>query len=305
MNLRIECIKDIETAKVLWNKFSPQKTIFDSWDFRYCFYKYIQYELFFYVGYIGEEAVGLFPLQYHKYRNHLEPFGGSYMYDVRVFIKSGFEECIPKFYMHLTLPCKIIDIIGDDEFTSSFPFSNYKFVLPLKNFKNVDEYLEKSFQSKDRTNLKRRVKLMASEVTVEKNNFADLEILIQHNLESFGQESNFHKPFRREIFQSLLETNLDIQMFTFFLQAKKECVSLSIKYNDIYHYINLGLNKGASSHLWTYVTMYNIDHALSLGCSEFDAGMESFTWKEKWNFSKVPEYKYNTCLEESNPKASV
>jgi hypothetical protein len=61
--LRFECVQDIDKAKELWELFSPKQTIYDDWDFRFTFYKYYQPKIFFYVGYLNDDPIGVFPLQ--------------------------------------------------------------------------------------------------------------------------------------------------------------------------------------------------------------------------------------------------
>lgn len=290
---RIECIRAISEAKKWWEHFSPNVTLYDAWDFRHCFHERLNYDIFFYVGYTGEQPVGLLAMQYNSRRQCYEPFGGSYMYDVSVFIAPGYENYIPKFYETLPQPTKIIDITGEDIFTASLPVSSHKYLLNLESFSSVHDYLEKKMVSKYRTNIKRRVKLTEQTgVTVEHNQLADLDLMIELNLRTF-HDSNFQKPFRREIFHDLIEKYaFGTEMLTFSLNGVKQAVSLSFNYNGRYYYINLGIDKTASPHLWTYVTFKNIERAIELGCKTFDAGIGDYGWKEHWGFTKFPEHTF-------------
>lgn len=62
-NLKMECLKNLDESRDVWQKFGPAEVITDDWSFRYCFYKYFNYPLHFYVGFDRGEIVGLLPLQ--------------------------------------------------------------------------------------------------------------------------------------------------------------------------------------------------------------------------------------------------
>jgi cell division protein FtsI/penicillin-binding protein 2 len=96
--LSFKVIKDIEEAKKWWEYFTPHQVIFDEWEFRYCFYKYFNYDLHFYLGFIKDEPIGLLPLQYDPERKYLEFFGGPPMDDNDVFIKTGYEKYVKNFF---------------------------------------------------------------------------------------------------------------------------------------------------------------------------------------------------------------
>ncbi len=291
-NFTVKIVKDINQAKELWNQLSPNETIYDSWDFRYCFYKYFNYELFFYVGYVDGRPIGMLPLQWNTVQNHLEQFGGSFMYDARIFIEEGFQKFIPFFYDQIDRPAKIVDISGEDDFTISLPFSDYKYILNLTEINTVEMYLEKLLVSKYRTNIRRRIKIIKNEnFTIKHNDVNDLSMLVDLNLKSFS-DSSFQKPFRREIFYDLVRGSFGTQLLSFVYNDEIMGVSLSFSFKKTYYYINLGIDKKASPHLWTFITLSNIENAIGLGDKVFDAGVGNFDWKEHWGCEKIPQYKF-------------
>lgn len=303
MPLRFECITELELAKMWWEQFSPNESLYDQWGFRYCFHKYFNRDVRFYVGYKNNEPIGLFPLQYNNDQMALEAYGGSYMRENRPFIKSGFESYLPDFYNHITEPAAILNVIGTDAFTSKLPLSYYRYCIDLTGCSTIDAYLTTKLYSKYRSNIKRRVKLLAEEnITVAYNQFDDLELLMKLNLTSFT-DSSFAKLHRQDIFRDLLKLKLDFQLMTFSISGKKVAVSFSVRHKGIYHYINLGTDKEASQHLWTYVTYANIERAIALGCTVFDSGLEDCSWKEHWGHIALPEYNYLTATNqlELNP----
>jgi len=292
--LEIRQIDNIDEAKKIWTELSPDKVLCDNWDFRYCFYKYFNYPLHFYIGLDNGEIVGLLPLQYNKDTECLEFFGGGFMSDNRVFIKQGYEEYIPQFYDFISLPSKMQSIVGEDIFTKSFEIYRYKYVRDLFEINNIEEYLIKHFKAKSRQGIRKKIKLIEYlEPEIINNNFSDLDLLIELNKKSFGENSSFHKPHRAEIFHDLLKLNFDIYMFSYVINGKKEAVSFSIKYKDAYIYINAGTNKTGVPNLGTFNIYKNLEKAIQLGMKTFDAGIGDLGWKERWHLEKNPQYIFN------------
>jgi len=290
-NLKIEIINDIEKAKKIWNKLSPNNVICDDWNYRYCFYKYFNYPLHFYVGSDKEEIVGLFPLQFNEDEKYLEFFGGGFMRDNRVFVKSGYENSVKQFYDNITKLTKLKSIVGEDQFTKSLDMYKYKYVADLSGINDADDYLIKNFKAKSRYGLRKKIKLIeAMNPEIILNNYDDLDLLIELNKKSFKERSSFNKPYRREAFHDLLKLNFDIQMLSYVVNGRKEAISFSIKYNETYVYINAGVNKKDISNLGTYNIYKNFEKAIEIGSKYFDAGMGDLGWKEKWHLEKIPEY---------------
>lgn len=289
-NLKFDIVGSIEEGKKIWQKLSPNENIYDNWGLRHCFYKYFNYPLRFYTGYDGGELIGLLPLQYNNELKRLEFFGGSFMEDNRVFIKPGYEECVPQFYNNIKDPARFEDIIGEDPFTKSLDILEYKYVADISKTKNANDYLVKKFRAKSRNGLRKKIKSiekMNPEIVV--NNYSDIDALMDLNKKAFGKESSFCKPFRYEIYHDLFNLNLDIHTLSFVINGKKEAISLAIKYKNSYVYINAGTNKKGVPNLGTYVIFKNIEKAIQVGAKFFDAGLEDLGWKERWHLDKIPQ----------------
>lgn len=288
--INVNIINDIEQAQTVWKNIVSSKLIYDDWDFRYFFYKYFSYPLRFYAGYDNGELIGFLALQYNSVLKMLEFFGGSFMADNHVFIKPGYEEYIPQFYNSIKEPARLEDITGEDPFTKSLDILEYKYVADISKMKNADDYLVKKFRAKSRNKLRKKIKsIEAVNPKIIVDNYKDIDALMELNKKAFGKESSFFKPFRNEIYHDLFKLNLDIYMFSFIVNSKKEAVSLSVKYKDTYVYINAGTNKDDVSNLGTYVILKNIEKGIQTGAKFFDAGLEDLGWKERWHFEKIPQ----------------
>jgi len=289
-NIQFECISDVRKAEEIWNEFSYKENIYDSWDFRYCFYKYFAFPICFYVAKLDGEPIGLMPLQYNTEKKYLEFFGGCFMEDNRIFMKSGYESFMPRFCEVLDRPARLEDIIGEDPFKKGLSDFEYKYVADLSGVKTLDEYLKKIFNAKHIKKIRKRydkIESLAPEII--ENRFADIEIMMDLNIRMFCDESSFLKPHRREIFRDLLKLDLDFHMLSFLIGGKPEAVSLSFKHGDTFVGINAGVNKEGFPDLSTYTILKRLEKAISLGSKKYDAGIDDLGWKENWHFQKVPE----------------
>jgi hypothetical protein len=290
--LEITTVKDLDQAKDLWAKFSPNKSIYDWWDFRYVFYKYFNYELFFYTLLDNKEPVALFPLQYDTENNYMDFFGGSYMEDNQVFVKPGYEDQIPNLYAQIKTAAKMEDIIGPQGFTTNLPLEDYKYVIYLEQFSSGEDYIRQSMQGKSRKNLLYDLrKFSANDIKIIENDFSDLDLMIDLIDKTFNTESSFNFKHRREIFHDLL--NLPgVNLMSYYVNGKKGGVSMSIAYQDNYVLLGIGSDNPNFPNLGKYMTIKNIDKAISQGKKLFDTGVGDCNWKKHWRLSQIPQYKF-------------
>lgn len=289
---KLRVIDDIATAREIWTEMSGKRNIYEDWDFRYIFYKYFNYPLCFYAGEVDGKNIGFLPLQRNTDKGYLEFFGGNFSEDSHVFIKPGFERHIPQFYEAIGEKARLEDIVTDNEFLP-MEFMENKYIIDIRGINTIDEYLKETFSSKTRAKFRKKSRAIESlNPVIRENAYEDLDVMIDLNLKSFGKNSSFNKPFRREIFHDLLSGNFDVVMLTAEIAGKKESVSFGIKYKNTFVSINSGTNKKEFPDLGTYMILRRIEKAISLGCETFDAGLESLGWKEKWHLQRIPEYKY-------------
>lgn len=290
---RIEIVQDVEEARKLWVKWSPGRSLYDDWDFRSCFNQYFNYPIHFLVGYNDDIQVGILPLQFNSEKKYLEAFGGSYMRNLCVYTKNEYRAFIPEFYKSINSRAKIVDIDSCDV-NPTLLFHDFNYTINLSEIKSIDGYLNKFLKSKERTNIKRRFKLMDSKgLFLKKNKAEDLKKLFELNKKNFKDASTFHFPFREKIFFNLFKKNFGNELNSFYFKDDLVCVSFAIFYKKIFYYINLGVEKDIYPHAWSFITLFNIKRSIELGATLFDAGMGDFGWKEKWGFEKKPQYEFN------------
>lgn len=289
MDLKFEIVKDIEKAKALWKQFSPCHTLWDDWDFRYCFYKYYNSELFFYAGYLGNEIIGLLPLQLNG--KFLEFFGGEYMEENKVFLDSRFATLISEFYKNIKLKAKLAYISGDDPFTKNLPIRDFKYVYDLSNIANLDNFLDRYFEA-DAKKKRKRLEKEINYIETIFNNFEDLDLMIRLNMENFGKNSSFFLPHRKEIFNDLLKLQ-GACLTTFLVEGQKQAVSFGIKYKEKFISLNSGVNKKDFPDLPKCLILKKVDYAIKQGCKMFDACAGDYGWKRHWHLTRIPQYIYS------------
>lgn len=290
--LEIQEVTDIEKAEELFRTFSPNETIYDIWEFRFCFYKYFSYPISFRVGYIQGQPTGLLPLQFNTDKGYFEFFGGSYMGNNRVFIVPGYEKYISNFYNSVEGKVKLEWMIGDDTFTQKLEIQDFDYFLNLENFQTFDNYLE-TF-ALDEVKRKWRKINTQNKIEVITNQFDDLELLFEWNIKKFNDDSSFLMPFRQESFKDVLKIDvIKPYIFTFSIDGIKQAVSFGLVYNNIYVSVNQGISDTCTIRdMSTYVLLYHIKAALEEKNRYINVLTSDCGWKERWKFSKTPQFQF-------------
>ncbi len=293
---KIEIIKNIKEAQKLWNALSPNQTLWENWDFRHCFYKYFNYELFFYLGCLDNQPIGLMPLQYNSNNDYLEFFGGEFMEENQVFINQGFEKLIPNFYQNIqnaNINCNLGDISNPNP-NPKLELDEYKYVYNLSGLSNADQVLTKYLKPKRRKSKQIIFREFNEQyrVKTEINNYADVDLMIDFNKRNFKSESSFNLPHRTEIFHDLLNWKDKVCIITLLINNKKQAVSFAAMHNNNYTFLNSGTNKKEFPDLGNYLTYKNIEQAINMGFQKFDACSGDCGWKEMWHFEKIPQFKF-------------
>lgn len=302
--IEIKIISDLEEAKKLWNLLSPKETIYDLWDFRYCFYKYENYRLEFITAFDIDSPVALLPLQYNKKDNCYEYFAEEFMEESRPFIKEGYEYLIPELYQKVKSVAKLYDISannGTDEFTSKLELEDYKYFLPLIDYANFSTFLSDRLNAKRRRSLIKEIgeiedKSIDVEIIKASDNINDAEIdknmdlLFNYNFSSFAEESYLLKNSEREAHRDLLRLNFDWRLVIVSVNNQKEALAFSILYKNTWYYLVTGVNFKSIPGLGKYMVKINLEEAIKNKYKFFDIGLGDCGWKHLWHFDKKPQY---------------
>ena len=308
--IEIKIVSDLEEAKKLWNLLSPEETIYDLWDFRYCFYKYENCRLEFITAYNDGTPVAVLPLQYNYKDECYECFAEEFMEESRPFIKKGFEYLIPDLYKEVKPLAKLYDISADsdtDEFTKKFELEDYTYFLPLEKYNDFYDFLNDRLNAKRKRSLIKELKeIEDKKVTMEifkpenfnkKNKLNDTDslnqltkLLFDLNFLSFAKESYLQKINERKAHHDLFSLNLEWRLIILSINGKREAISFSILYKNVWYYLITGVNFKNYPGLGKYLVKINIEEAIKEGLKIYDCGLGDCGWKHLWHFNKKEQY---------------
>lgn len=299
--IKIRTITDIKEAEILWRALSPQETVFDDWDFRYTFFKHNPQPLGFL---LAEEIftdgsagpVGLLPLQKNTAHGCWEFFAEDPCEENRPFVKSGQEEVVSLLYGAAPVPTKIYDISGHDKFTAGLPLEDYKYILPLVGLRNFSDFLQTRLSAKRRRSLSRELEIYEQTrpdvVASQRADWlSDLESLFSFNNLNFAGES-YLQIAEQAPWRDLLKLPLDWRLLVIKIKGVKQAVSLSVIYNNHWHYLITGANFHDFPGLGKYLVKVNLEAAIAAGVDVFDAGLGDCGWKHLWHFDRLPQYEF-------------
>jgi CelD/BcsL family acetyltransferase involved in cellulose biosynthesis len=305
LRYKVEVVSDIKECEKLWRQFSPNLTLFDTWEFRNAFYEAYKYEPYFLVLKKNGENLALLPLWYEDknfYDKNLKRytwFGSDWQEEVRFFAKD--INYIPLLISVAPTPLYLNAISKDSaeklkdkiEFKEDEP----KYVLNLKGFKNHEDYLM-TLKKNTRRNLRKdRNKILRQNPEIVIDNFSDLDILIELAKKRFrekGENADWEDPRRVETFKNVIKfsgRSYKVRMVKVKINGRDAGVDLICILNKTYFAVKCGYNISEFSGIGNFINLYEIDDAIKLGMEKIDFLQNNYQWKNKY-FPPVPLYKF-------------
>ena len=296
--IQIKTVTDLKEAESLWQTLSPRQTIFDDWRFRLTFFKFFPLPILFLAAYDNKELIGLLPLQKHP-KHGYEFFDEYHCEYNHPFVKPGRDDIIPELFGAIPGPSKIYDLSGRDPFTSSLELEDYSYFLPLKEIGSFEDFLEQRLSAKRRRSLAKEIKVVSESnpelefFTASDNKKAAelLEKLFSFNVSNFKDDSYLLEE-ERAGWHELLKQDFDFRLAVVKIKAEIQAISLSIVYNNDWHYLITGVNFANFPGLGKYLVRVNLEEAIKEKNNIFDAGLGDCGWKHLWHFDKEPQYIY-------------
>ncbi|MEK7605668.1 MAG: GNAT family N-acetyltransferase [Patescibacteria group bacterium] len=296
-NLTFRNISNLEEAEKAWKSLSPNKVLYDDWDFRYTYYKYFNYPLNFIAGYDQGELVGLLPLMWDPTKGCYDFFAGfGYMEDNAIFYKPGYEETIPQFLEQLEGPAVLEYMRPDMGSLAQTTIHDYNYYIELAGMTNYSDFVTKYLDGDSRRNLNSQIRKLTENNTVEVSydNVEDLKVLEYWNKIRFGNTSSFNERPHWDEFFSEIATKYPSKIITVTLNGEKQGVGFVLFYKNICYGINTGYNPEVKN-LGKYITLLKIDAAIKERMKIYDAGGSgAFGWKTDFNLLKKPQYLRDT-----------
>jgi hypothetical protein len=208
LKYRVEIVSEIKKCEKIWREFSPNLTLFDTWEFRFAFYDAYKYNPYFMVLKRNGENLALLPLWYEDdnfYDKRIKRytwFGSDWQEETKFFFKD--KNFVPTLLSLAPTPLYLNAISKEsvEELKDKINFEEDgpKYVLNLKNFKNHEDYL-KTLKKNIRRNLRKdRNRILRKNPEIVIDNFSDLGLLIELARKRFkekGEDVDWDDPRRK------------------------------------------------------------------------------------------------------------
>lgn len=294
----VEIVTDLERCFKLWKKFNPQKTLFDTWEFRLAFYNAYKYDPYFILLKKGRKIVGMLPLWYET-KNFYEKnkirytwFGSDWQEEVRFFAKE--MSYIPLLLSLAPSPLHLNAIsepeVAEIKEPMGFKEDLAKYVLNLEGFNSLEDYLM-NLKKKERRSLRKdkaRIEKLNPKIII--NRFSDLDSLIKLCRKRFKKDSDWLDPRRVKAFQEFIKlggTSYQVRMITVEIGKRIAGVDLIAIFNNCYFVPKCGYDVERFPGIGNYLNMLDIEDAIKLGMKKVDLLQNNYHWKEKF-FTSVP-----------------
>ncbi|PIS15392.1 hypothetical protein COT63_00190 [Candidatus Shapirobacteria bacterium CG09_land_8_20_14_0_10_38_17] len=300
-NLHYEVFSQIDDCQKLWQEFSPNTTLFDTWDFRLAFWKGYNHIPYFLVLKNNLENFALLPLWYEKDKKKYTWFGSTWQEENKFLVKD------PLFIPLLLNICPspvILNAISAElplwiKKTIKLKPDDPKYILKLETIKSADDYLS-TLKKKKRHNFKRDRRIIeAQNPHITFNNFADFDNMVKLSMRRFeekGEDTDWEDSRRVETFRQIIKlgqagNSYKIRMITVIIDNKVAAVDLIALFNDCYSPLKCGYDVKNFPGIGNFVNLLEIDDAINLGMKKMDFLEIGYGWKENW-FEAIPLLQY-------------
>ncbi len=299
--LSVQIHTDLAECRELWNRFSPEKSIYHLWEFREAWLDVYHYELFFYTIYEYKEPIALLPLWYSPDDHQFEFFGGWWLEDNGLFARDGDAELLvsllpaPGFLNAVELtPSQMTGRVGE-----LLEPDHPKSYLPLGKYPSIDAYL-KTLSKKHRYNLLadyRRILAQNPRVTeYPLCEFSRTAPLFALNKQRFDGEDREKSYFFNEgdirgydyLFQRAGRYSYKIIEVT--IGSELAAIDLIMTYNGRYYLMTGANNLERFRGIGYFMIYYEIEDSMKNGFEILDCSQIDYGWKHRY-FEQKPMYK--------------
>jgi len=300
--LSTRVVSDIDLCKELWQEFTPNRSFYDLWDFRFEFWKVFQYTPHFIVLSDADRNVGLLPFWHVSEEKGYFWFGdigdtndwmeeNDFWVKDPVYLKPLLAACpTPLSLVNLTKNC-----FKSAEGLISFQKHNPKNILNIDTFKSVEDYLM-TLDRKLRGNLVRdRRTIEAQNPKIIVDQFSDFDILVQMNI-SRHEGSVFKNPQIVQVFHGLISTALEkksfqVRMLSAYIDDKPAGFDFIFIYDGVYCPLLCANDISSFSGIGNFMSLYDIKDAITLGMKKMDFAEGGENYYKNKLFPVIEQYR--------------
>lgn len=297
LTYQIEKYNDLTACFSLWQKFSPQRNLFETWEFRLAFYRGYNYQPLFLVA-KRKKMLALLPLWFDTTKKQYQFFGSDWQEENYFFWKDKeamrilLKNAPSPLYLN-ALTKEAIEPFKDD---FSFQEEEPKYILNLENFQNHESWLM-TLKKNDRRDMRKdRNRILKQNPIIIFNDFSHFKKMVEITKERFqekGEDVDWKDPRRVKTFREVINLSgksYQTRMITVKIKNKYAGVDLIALFKDRYYTLKCGYRVKEFKGIGNFVNLLEIDDAIRLGFKKIDFLQNSYHWKSRW-FSAIPLYK--------------
>lgn len=290
--MELKVYKNINECGKLWNNFSLNERLFDSWAFRLCFYNRYGVQPYFIAGKEKGKIVGVIPLSFIKNEDHYTYFGGWFPERNAFFLKD--KALLSQFLERCPDNTLVEGIATEESKYYQFLEDESTYYIDLSKYNADFEQYFSSFDKKKQKNIRRDLKNIPK-YKVHYNRLRDFKRLVELNIRQFDEDSMYVDKDLKESVRKIIaladKKNL-LQMISVEINGKIEAVDVGILFGKWYHVITGSSNNEKISNIGKLMTVLDIKNAIAKKARFVDFLASSAYWKNQWNFDKEMLFKF-------------
>jgi hypothetical protein len=309
--LRIRACEDIKECERLWNKAWPQECIFDLWPVRQCFVSCFKRKPYFLVAQDGEKIEGLLALSWIEEEQYYGQFPGE-TWQAKTWLEqnkiptSSFE-LMTELLESVPGPVHLRYLAGESLLHKGYPLAvdevGFLF-FPGKYGFSFQEYMQQ-FSGKSRKKLARELQgLERFGVSYRYDHIADIDLLVQMNLNAFGDFSYFKDRRFLASFEKLvgwLKQNGMLRITTLLLGDSVAAIDMGAVWRGMYT-VMAGATNPNFPGVAKMINFHHIDRACRQKYAYVDFLCGDFGWKKRFHLSSRPLFEINRLAEKNIEK---
>ncbi len=299
--LKVKVHSDIENCYELWEKFSPNQTLFDLWDLRYSWYRGYNFKPYFYTVYEKRTPIAVLPLWFDEDEKRYEWFGSWWFEDNKLFAKEDkyidllIALAPTPIYLNAIEPGTFLQREKFIELDSDEP----KNIKDLSGMKSIDDLLG-TYTKKHRYNLKsdfKRIKSLRPRIYIEEANPKLWEELVVMNKSRYNgrnkEKSEFFLEGEVQSYRNLIEKNniYEAKIIKVVIGGHIAAMDLIFTYKDTYYTVIGGNDVNRFNGIGNFMVYFEFDDAIKNGFKLVDCLQFDYGWKHKY-FDQKKVYKF-------------
>lgn len=295
--LTVKVHSSIEECYELWSLFSPNKTIFHLWDFRFAWFHGYRYPPRFYTIYEGRKPKAVLPLWYSQEQKTYEWFGSDWPEDNLFFLSD--KEYLPLLFKIAPRPLSLRAIRPEDiphGMHGLFVEDEPKYERALSEFSSLESLLA-SFSKKHRYHLKHEyariteLPLSIEWMTESDKQLSALSHLKELSVQRFEGEqkkSTFLSERRFSTFEHIIRNQRMYSILTVSVKVRNHFVVIDLIgiYKKNYYLLQGANDTFRFPGAGVFVTYLELEDAMKRGMEYVDALQDDNNWKHKYFLPK-------------------